>query len=60
MSVPGPGPVPGQAPQQNFFRDQIYASAKQAGVPVPWDVKQAQPALASVQHIFSGSVLDVG
>ena len=48
------------APAQNFFRDVIYQQSAASGTCVPWDVGQAQPALATVREIFKGSVLDVG
>jgi hypothetical protein len=51
---------PGSAPPQNFFRDVIYQQSAASGTVVPWDVGQAQPALATAREIFKGSVLDVG
>ena len=50
----------GNAPPTDFFRDQVYQSAEASGKPVPWDVKQAQPALATVSSCFKGKVLDCG
>ena len=51
---------PGSAPPQHFFRDVIYQQSAASGTVVPWDVGQAQPALATAREIFKGSVLDVG
>ena len=45
---------------ENFFRDEIYVSAKAANKPVPWDIGGPQPALASCAAVFAGRVLDVG
>jgi hypothetical protein len=44
----------------NYFRDVIYQQSAASGTVVPWDVGQAQPALATAREIFKGSVLDVG
>jgi hypothetical protein len=51
---------PGSAPPQHFFRDVIYQQSAASGNVVPWDVGQAQPALATAREIFKGCVLDVG
>ena len=50
-------PLPtGNAPAPNFFRDQVYVTAKT----VPWDIGGPQPALSGVRDIFRGRVFDVG
>jgi SAM-dependent methyltransferase len=59
MSAQAPLPS-GTAPAPNFFRDEIYVTAKAAKKPVPWDIGGPQPALASVREVFRGRVLDVG
>jgi len=34
-----------EAPNVNFFRDEVYQNAAASGKPVPWDIRTAQPAL---------------
>ena len=50
------------APEQNFFRDVIYAAPQgtQIAQRAPWDIQRHQPALERVSSTFTGRVLDVG